>query len=1066
MSSQSLRHSVEKNVAGVRIMRETRQRKRTAGTITEEAGASSFPGVAQLAFDKLPQNVPPDDALLSPYSAGSPSHQQTGNPTSDQTQPTLFKEELTTAQGLHGAEVDEDDDDEITDNDEKMNPDHLTIQITPTFTGFQEHVRRLNPNMEATFLVDRIAHQQELRYNHLILMRMKHQSAIASAKCRSGLQCMGLGGSAILLDSAGNHQQHSALPTIINSSDAERNSEGRFFRGQRLFGVPMPAAFRLPAEFECQLCFRVKKIQRISDWKKHVFEDVEPFTCTHSDCPEPKLFKRKLDWVRHENEHHRPTRPQDEPCKFCGETYDFWGMLRLHLEKHMENIVLPILELVEQQFVNGNTINMPVWPPPQQSTSLRQRKYQSSSGDSGYLSQVPERDSHQLSPFSAYVQEQNTRTPAGMDIDHYIRSQAVKLPPPPTPKYYPVYSCYPSPANKVQACSPEPANFKNDLQHWQTTLSILEKPKSAQQARDMNGIEYINKEMMRKEEKEDDKKTTFEQPKNHTRKVEDEFIATFPMNLSKPSINDGEETAPHAKNQLAELDVNTLGKASPFPPQSQDDESESTCETESDMYEDECQSDESSCRAAFDDRQEDLFTKILKEFWCVWNKNTFDSSFRECTKESGKTNSTCVAQSQSTSSAIAPSATSNQARVNGKRNCSEDEDDHPSDDRNQGPNKPEGNSMPIADETSAFRLACPFRKHNTRKYNMHHPTWKACAISSFESVARTKEHLYRKHTAPIQCVRCWIFFKSMDDLNIHISAINICAIRPGQPIEGLSSDIEKKLRSRKRASSDQSEEDRWRRMYGTIFPNEEVPSPFFEPVLDDLAHIQESAGFPIEEFMRQQLPQALTRRLEIEVFNMDLADDTVASDDRTRLREIFATIIPRLVNEAVEDVSSAHRQRSSGDMAMSNGPPTPPPSYTVELSQTPIRAVSHTASVTEKNSNLIPQPGEPILSQTSQNDNIQVNQLEFDTAQELHDAGAVPALSVDAGVAQSRQSTIIQTSALETRDGVSEGLEQLEHNVDIPQLHQMFDWPQPIDWEAEFDQMYSNDQGGPRQTTV
>ena len=306
----------------------------------------------------------------------------------------------------------------------------------------------------------------------------------------------------------------------------------------------------------------------------------------------------------------------------------------------------------------------------------------------------------------------------------------------------------------------------------------------------------------------------------------------------------------------------------------------------------------------------------------------------------------------------------------------------------------------------------------------------------------------------------------MDDLNIHISAINICAVRPGQPIEGISSDMISKLRSRKRASPDQSEEDRWRRMYGMIFPNEEVPSPFFEPVLDDPAHTQDSAGFPIEEFMRLQLPQALTRRLEIEVFNMDLANDTVASDDRTRLREIFATIIPRLVNEAVEDVSSAHRQRSSGEMRISNVLPTPPPSYTAELSRTPLRAVSHTASITEKDSNLTPQRGEPILSQNLQNDNIQVTQSELDTAQELYDAGAVPALSVDAGVAQSRPNSIIQTSALKTRDGISEGLEQLEHNVDIPQHHQMFDWTQPIDWEAEFDQMYSNDQGGLRQTTV
>ena len=65
---------------------------------------------------------------------------QMGNLTPDQTPPTLLKEELIAAQGLHGAEIDEDDNDEITENDEKINPDHSTIQITPTLAGFQEHV--------------------------------------------------------------------------------------------------------------------------------------------------------------------------------------------------------------------------------------------------------------------------------------------------------------------------------------------------------------------------------------------------------------------------------------------------------------------------------------------------------------------------------------------------------------------------------------------------------------------------------------------------------------------------------------------------------------------------------------------------------------------------------------------------------------------------------------------------------------------------------------------------------------------------------------------------------------
>src|SRR5699024_4638683 len=45
--------------------------------------------------------------------------------------------------------------------------------------------------------------------------------------------------------------------------------------------------------------------QKPSDWSKHVHEDVQPFTCTFQRCNEPKSFKRKADWVRHESERHR-----------------------------------------------------------------------------------------------------------------------------------------------------------------------------------------------------------------------------------------------------------------------------------------------------------------------------------------------------------------------------------------------------------------------------------------------------------------------------------------------------------------------------------------------------------------------------------------------------------------------------------------------------------------------------------------------------------------------------------------------------------------------------------------
>ncbi|KAI1330975.1 hypothetical protein F5Y16DRAFT_321005 [Xylariaceae sp. FL0255] len=193
-------------------------------------------------------------------------------------------------------------------------------------------------------------------------------------------------------------------------------------------GIPMPLhATSLPAEFECHICFTSKKFQKPSDWTKHVHEDVQPFTCTWDRCRDPKMFKRKADWVRHENEGHRhlewwtcdvdecrhqcyrrdnflqhlvrehkftePTpktkaaikkagggdrtwqkveqchvetmrKPNEENCRFCGKTFPTWKKLTVHLAKHMEQICLPVLELVHKKELELDTIISPVQDPP------------------------------------------------------------------------------------------------------------------------------------------------------------------------------------------------------------------------------------------------------------------------------------------------------------------------------------------------------------------------------------------------------------------------------------------------------------------------------------------------------------------------------------------------------------------------------------------------------------------------------------------------------------------------------------------------------------------------------
>lgn len=80
---------------------------------------------------------------------------------------------------------------------------------------------------------------------------------------------------------------------------------------------------------------------------------------------------------------------------------------------------------------------------------------------------------------------------------------------------------------------------------------------------------------------------------------------------------------------------------------------------------------------------------------------------------------------------------------------------------------------------------------------------------------------------PTHCKRCWKSFKNQEQLDIHLTVdiASMCDLVPGNPPEGITTDQERRLRSRKKSSRDQSDEGRWREMYQLLFPGEEVPSP-------------------------------------------------------------------------------------------------------------------------------------------------------------------------------------------------------------------------------------------------
>ncbi|KAI1126103.1 hypothetical protein F5Y10DRAFT_217612 [Nemania abortiva] len=335
---------------------------------------------------------------------------------------------------LDPEDEDEDDDDGM---DETFKIEQgKTKSIDPTLNGFKAHVLELNPSLAPTegvdspnaYLVDRIAYQLNNRYKQLLTAKQKHMNQVNQQDCPSGSFCRSLGGTIRYLDSRGGGRGVDQSSTRAISSDEDTGPlEGGINAESFPQGISPPPATSLPAEFECPLCFTIRKFHKPSDWTKHVHEDVQPFTCTWDRCRDPKMFKRKADWVRHENEGHRhlewwtcdvddcrhicyrrdnflqhlvrehkfmepkvktkaaikkagavdrtwqkveqcheetKKKPTEEPCRFCGRVFPTWKKLTVHLAKHMEQISLPILEIVQKKELDVDTIISPVQDPP------------------------------------------------------------------------------------------------------------------------------------------------------------------------------------------------------------------------------------------------------------------------------------------------------------------------------------------------------------------------------------------------------------------------------------------------------------------------------------------------------------------------------------------------------------------------------------------------------------------------------------------------------------------------------------------------------------------------------
>ncbi|KUJ14491.1 uncharacterized protein LY89DRAFT_736524 [Mollisia scopiformis] len=214
-------------------------------------------------------------------------------------------------------------------------------------------------------------------------------------------------------------------------------------------------------------------------------------------------------------------------------------------------------------------------------------------------------------------------------------------------------------------------------------------------------------------------------------------------------------------------------------------------------------------------------------------------------------------------------------------------------------------------------FACPFRKRDPAKYNVH--DWQTCSLNPYRSITLVKQHLYRSHCV-FQCSRCKITFDNKEQLETHQLDATICELSSAPLSDGITSDIQQQLMMRKPGARGAVEN--WMNIYRILFPTAPLPnSPYFEPPSEEELTLENTDREldDYESYVRSQLPTSLRSALEAtpnvsmkEPFGMSFEDLLQECQDATfaRYREekLASPSVPPLRSDSVDPtaISSVH----------------------------------------------------------------------------------------------------------------------------------------------------------------
>jgi hypothetical protein len=183
-------------------------------------------------------------------------------PTRQQDPPKYFFSGSGSVENSSGNFKDGEVDRDQGEDHKRVNMSNIEI-VDASDESFIAQIRKLNPDMDPShnWLATRVALQQEIRYQTLLKLKIQHSKAIDAGNCPAARHCRGMN------ESINNfNDEKPTLPTnmpqnVYRSILGDINIASESVDDSYPLGIPVPPISKCPAEFECQICFKVKKFQ-------------------------------------------------------------------------------------------------------------------------------------------------------------------------------------------------------------------------------------------------------------------------------------------------------------------------------------------------------------------------------------------------------------------------------------------------------------------------------------------------------------------------------------------------------------------------------------------------------------------------------------------------------------------------------------------------------------------------------------------------------------------------------------------------------------------------------------